>query len=190
MSDLISRQAAIDAFTAYSEYESNRTNADWVTRIHTVLRSLPPAQPEKRTEERTETHARDYISRQAAMDAMETWDWQELYLPIHFKQLLEELPPAQSEYTEQDMREQFNAGYACGMRAAQSERKRGKWEQVEVNYIADMDDEIKESMAIASMFCPCCKRYHNEVYMYGNPTSGVRYCSNCGADMREDDNDD
>ena len=30
-------------------------------------------------------------------------------------------PPAQFEYTEQDMREQFNAGFACGMQAAQSE---------------------------------------------------------------------
>ena len=38
----------------------------------------------------------DLISRQAAIDAMSAWDWQELYLPIHFKQLLEELPSAQS----------------------------------------------------------------------------------------------
>lgn len=37
----------------------------------------------------------DAISRQAAIDAMATWDWQELYLPIHFKQLLEELPSFQ-----------------------------------------------------------------------------------------------
>lgn len=39
----------------------------------------------------------DLISRQAAIDAMATWDWQEMYLPIHFKQLLEELPAAQPE---------------------------------------------------------------------------------------------
>lgn len=39
----------------------------------------------------------DLISRQAAIDAMATWDWQELYLPIHFKQLLEELPSVQTE---------------------------------------------------------------------------------------------
>ena len=37
----------------------------------------------------------DLISRQAVIDAMATWDWQELYLPIHFKQLLEEIPSAQ-----------------------------------------------------------------------------------------------
>ena len=46
-------------------------------------------------EKRTETHSCDYIERQAAIDAMNTWDWQELYLPIHFKQLLEELPSAE-----------------------------------------------------------------------------------------------
>lgn len=37
----------------------------------------------------------DLIDRQAAIDAMNAWDWQELYLPIHFKQLLEELPSAE-----------------------------------------------------------------------------------------------
>lgn len=40
----------------------------------------------------------DLIERQAAIDAMATWDWQELYLPIHFKQLLEELPSAQPDH--------------------------------------------------------------------------------------------
>lgn len=67
--------------------------------------------------------------------------------------------------------------------SAQPERT-GRWEQVEVNYFADMDEEIQESMAIASMFCPRCKRYHNEVYLYGDATYGVNFCPNCGADMR------
>ena len=39
----------------------------------------------------------DLIDRQVAIDALATWDWQELYLPIHFKQLLEELPSAEPE---------------------------------------------------------------------------------------------
>ena len=47
MDDLISRQAAIDALAPYAEYESNRTNAEWVRRINTVLSALPPAQRER-----------------------------------------------------------------------------------------------------------------------------------------------
>lgn len=43
--DAISRQAAIDAFSMFAEYESNRTNAEWVDRIRVVLSSLPPVQP-------------------------------------------------------------------------------------------------------------------------------------------------
>ena len=39
----------------------------------------------------------DLIDRQAAIDAMNEWEWQELYLPIHFKQLLENLPPVKPE---------------------------------------------------------------------------------------------
>ena len=37
----------------------------------------------------------DLISRQAAIEAMSTWEWQDTYLPVHFKQLLEELPSAE-----------------------------------------------------------------------------------------------
>lgn len=43
--DAISRQTAIDAFSMFAEYESNRTNAEWVDRIRVVLSSLPPVQP-------------------------------------------------------------------------------------------------------------------------------------------------
>lgn len=40
----------------------------------------------------------DLISRQAAIDKLNEFDWQELYLPIHFKQfVLDELPAAQPE---------------------------------------------------------------------------------------------
>lgn len=35
----------------------------------------------------------DCISRQALLDKLEEWDWQELYLPIHFKEnIVDELP--------------------------------------------------------------------------------------------------
>lgn len=35
-----------------------------------------------------------YINADALITAMNTWDWQELYLPIHFKQLIDEQPTA------------------------------------------------------------------------------------------------
>ena len=35
----------------------------------------------------------DLISRQAVLDELNKWDWQELYLPIHFKEnIIDELP--------------------------------------------------------------------------------------------------
>ena len=34
----------------------------------------------------------DLISRIAIIDKMDEWDWQEFYLPIQFKELLDELP--------------------------------------------------------------------------------------------------
>ena len=36
----------------------------------------------------------EFISRQAVIDELEKWDWQDLYLPIHFKQILDDVTPA------------------------------------------------------------------------------------------------
>ena len=44
--DCIDRQSAIDAFKPYAEYESNRSNKDWVKRIEVILSELSSAQPE------------------------------------------------------------------------------------------------------------------------------------------------
>lgn len=61
--------------------------------------------------------------------------------------------------------------------------RHGRWEQVEILHVEDLKEEDKDCISIASMFCPKCKRYHSEVYMYGSPTESVRYCPNCGAVM-------
>ena len=38
----------------------------------------------------------DLISRQALLDKLNEWDWQELYLPSHFKELIvDEVPSVQ-----------------------------------------------------------------------------------------------
>lgn len=39
----------------------------------------------------------DLISRQAVLDKLEKWDWQDLYLPIHFKQILDDVPSVESK---------------------------------------------------------------------------------------------
>lgn len=36
----------------------------------------------------------DLISRQAVLYELKKWDWQDLYLPIHFKQILDDVPSA------------------------------------------------------------------------------------------------
>ena len=57
---------------------------------------------------------------------------------------------------------------------------KAKWEDVHIDRpeIADLE--------VASMFCPNCHRWHNEVHHYGNPIEFANYCQFCGADMREE----
>lgn len=66
MDDTISRQAAIDEIKEIYEWHDNVTKE----RIIEHFVRLPSAQPEKRTEKRTETHAYDLIDREAAVDAI------------------------------------------------------------------------------------------------------------------------
>ena len=59
---------------------------------------------------------------------------------------------------------------------------RGRWEDMRVrDYSTNINGGMK--LYVASMFCPVCKRWHNEVYHYGNPTEMAHYCPNCGAKM-------
>ena len=61
---------------------------------------------------------------------------------------------------------------------------KAKWEDVHIKRpeIADLE--------VASMFCPNCNRWHNEVYNYGNPTEMAHFCPNCGAKMEVQDGTD
>lgn len=61
------------------------------------------------------------------------------------------------------------------------ENVKATWENVE---ITQTDVHLGNlPTAITSMFCPVCKRYHNEVYFYGNPIEMARFCGFCGAQM-------
>ena len=73
MNDLINRQEAIDALDRAAECWNiaepfNEGMKAGYKAAVTIVLSLPSAQPEKRTENRAETHACDLISRQAAID--------------------------------------------------------------------------------------------------------------------------
>ena len=45
--DAVSRQATIEAFQMFRGYEANRTNAEWVDRIETVVKKLPSVKPQE-----------------------------------------------------------------------------------------------------------------------------------------------
>ena len=79
----------------------NRTMSN-VTSIQDILRQLPSAQPEERTEERTETHSCDLIKRQDAIDEItEYGSGYNLYMSVgELKRRIEELPSAQPESCE------------------------------------------------------------------------------------------
>ena len=75
MADLIERQAAIEALwhiRCNLQMMDDTQTADKMMHglrlAENAIELLPSAQPEKRTEERTETHSCDCISRQAAIE--------------------------------------------------------------------------------------------------------------------------
>ena len=61
----------------------------------------------------------------------------------------------------------------------------GRWEQVEIIWI----DKTNRPDAIASMYCPVCKRYTTTIYHYGDPTHLMNYCPHCGDQMKEGQDD-
>jgi RNA polymerase-binding transcription factor DksA len=67
VNDTISRQAAIDAIDRL-DIPEDMCVFEILSHIELEIGNLPSAQPEKRMDERTETHASDLISRQAAID--------------------------------------------------------------------------------------------------------------------------
>ena len=122
MSDLISRKALCEY--ALNQKDKSITPND-------IMR-FPSAQPEKRTEEHTETHACDLISRQAAIDAAYRADYTGLAIEDVKKvtdevvKELKRLPSAQSERRpsdnyigewifHQDWKDDGDSPYECSM---------------------------------------------------------------------------
>lgn len=117
MGDLIERQAAIDAIIedkicddslkimiALGSGDKAETLNMTCDRHAKMLMSLPPAQPEERTETHAETRACDCISRSAVYDrvsrivSVNHLDPEKVWFtPIGVKALIKEMPPAQPE---------------------------------------------------------------------------------------------
>ena len=116
---------------------------------------LPPAQPEL-----PDTNVGDPISRQAAIDALDTGLWGVEWDKALATAMLKDLP------------------------SAQPERKKGRWIPVD-SYSAFGGDEatwIAHGNPVAFYYCSECKE---EAYAGedGEPLL-TDYCPNCGADMR------
>ena len=99
MNDLISRQAAIKYLMSnmyWYDEDGYESDDDYKRECITdLIDGVPSAQP-KRTEKRTETHACDLISRQAAIDAI-MGQPPEPHYPSWYAAQIEKLPSAQPE---------------------------------------------------------------------------------------------
>lgn len=102
MNDLINRQEAIDALYRAAECWNiaepfNEGMKAGYKAAVTIVLSLPAAQPEKRTENRAETHACDLISRAEAIDELDKGAWGVEWDKTLAKTMIESLPSAQPE---------------------------------------------------------------------------------------------
>ena len=159
MDDLISRKAVfellddIDSIYLEDYDDTFKSYTDLVNALFDEDR-LPSAQPKKRTEERTETHACDCISRQSAINSIEK----------HLR-LGDELYPLTD--TDKVLNHAFAIAASCvyNLPSAQSERQKGEW----IDYTEDGYVE-----------CPFC---HSATNCDGNKDE-LHFCFSCGADMR------
>ena len=118
MDDLISRKDAIDALNIAMNIWSSMP--EW--REHKIiecLEELPSAQPEKRTNKRTETHACDCISRQDAIDEAVAYieEWNNAKSEYHKKEItrrFQNLPSAQPDSS-------YDQGWKDGQEALREE---------------------------------------------------------------------
>ena len=171
-SDTISRKAAIDAILAvtgnssvrelYEHVQEHGLSEMWSGGVNAaidIIIAVPPAQPEKRTEERMETHGvcLDAIDRKAAIDAVMEF-MPSLTTPDGSGQFDREIFEAQEMFI--DIGQALNE-----LPSAQPERQKGEW----IDYTEDGYVE-----------CPFC---HSATNCDGNKDE-LHFCFSCGADMR------
>ena len=106
----------------------------------------------------------DFVRASNSSDFAQTPTWNDAV------SLVGSMPSAQPEFNEQDMRDEFNAGYACGMEAAQSERKKGKW--------------IEQDDGWYGVYYECSVCKEPFTLIDGTPQDNLyNFCPNCGAEM-------
>lgn len=160
--DLISRQEAIDALDKRFDDVPMELTTEILLLRKDLREVIPSAQPEERTNEHTETHACDLISRQAAIDALynkglSMTAWCELLAMkwSDIQKCIEQLP------------------------STQPERKKGKW-------IIDN----KEAGRIWHCHCSNCGKDPQD-HIGGTENWWLvrlpKYCPNCGLPMRGDE---
>ena len=164
MSDLIDRQVAMDALSdgALVNYQAAGHNNGLVKAID-VIKGLPSAQPEKRTEKRTETNACDLIDRQAAIR------WVKTECNPYGKPTLEfESGKKVIEHLEQ-------------MPSAQPEQHHDEWctdcreYDKEKHCCPRFNRVIRTAMADASRWIPCSERLPEEMEDVLTSADGLLY---------------
>lgn len=100
------------------------------------------------------------IDRDGLYKALAQWDWQDLYLPVHFKELVDELPAVDGNYTEQDVRDSYNDGFSMGV-------QRG-YEDAVLHYA---------KMAL-KQWIPCTERLPSDYVLFCD-LDGDMYCGRC-----------
>ena len=87
LSELITKQAVLNTLDfAGNALDEDRTVEKYKELLTECIKVLPTAE-----------NKGDLISRQAVLNKLEKWDWQELYLPIHFKQILDDVPSVENK---------------------------------------------------------------------------------------------
>lgn len=181
MSDLIDRQAAIDALMEILD-RPNHAEFLYTDEIYKALSTLPSTQPTQKNYSNT-LDALDCVSRQAAIDAVQEalakmehsnyfhiWTTTEVRVMV-VERILKQLPTAEPRCYLGSPCEYQNPEIKIPIPTA--EPKTGRW----------IADGQKQKHGYEWMHCSVCGFSDIDV-----PATHTNYCPNCGARMEGEDN--
>lgn len=153
MDDLISRKAVLKAINNMVKECDSVYVTSALRNLEVIVADVPHAQPETH-EERTETHACDCISRQAAIDAHYEYcnKHPDAGFPVWSLKILEDLPSAQQDLSGYSDR-LWKAAYERGKAEAQA--------QLEEAYISG-ETEAEARFHAQQRWIPCSERLPDE----------------------------